>query len=188
MEDHCLSSVLFSSRCFIKYLHFLLGGVVNQSNLLRGQLPNVIRMTNTSPGPQPSAVQLGQHQTFGQTSQPVSQQSMNMPASMSSTIQSKLQNATTGNQMAPQHSQALTTTSTSNMTMQQSVPGMAMNANQSNQQQANAPVVTKDRCTIWQGILEFHEKSMPANPQSQRVSHTLPCTFSSILTNGDPDV
>lgn len=86
--------------------------------------------------------------------------------------------------MAPQHSQALTTTSTSNITLQ---PGMAMNPSQPNQPQGGAPV-TKDRCTIWQGILEFHEKSMPANPQSQRVSHTLPCTFSSILTNGDPDV
>lgn len=168
------------------------GVVVNQSNMLRSQLPNIgIRMSNTSPGPvqnagaNPLAVQLGQHQTFGQTSQPVSQQSISMANSMPSTIQSKLANATTVNQMQTQHSQAMTTTSASNITMPQTVPGM--NTSQQNQPQANPSVATKDRCTIWQGILEFHEKS-PNQPQAQRVSHSLPCTFSSMVTNGDPDV
>lgn len=85
------------------YLFNFAGVVVNQSNMLRGQLPNTIgiRMPNTSPGPAPSsganqmAVQLGQHQSFGQTSQQASQQSINMPTSMPSTIQSKLQSGTT---------------------------------------------------------------------------------------------
>lgn len=155
-------------------------------------------MSNTSPGPVTStgpntlAAQL-QHQQFGQTSQPVSQQSLNMAnAAMPSTIQSKLGNATTGNQMVPPHSQTMTTTSTTNITLQQSVPGMTLNitptASQQPQQQTNQPVATKDRCTIWQGILEFHEKPMPSSPQAQRVSHSLPCTFSSMVTNGDPDL
>lgn len=162
--------------------------------MLRGQLPNIgIRLTNTSPGPVASTganqltVQLNQHQAFGQTSQPVSQQSISMASSMPSTIQSKLASATTVNQMPSQHNQAMTTTSASNITMQQSVPGITMNTAQQNQPQANPQVAAKDRCTIWQGILEFHEKAMN-QPQAQRISHSLPCTFSSMVTNGDPDV
>ncbi|KAG8178436.1 hypothetical protein JTE90_016108 [Oedothorax gibbosus] len=57
------------------------------------------------------------------------------------------------------------------------------------QGQPGPPAATKDRRTIWQGILDFQEKSNHPQVQGQRVVHSLTCTFSSMVTSsGDSDV
>ncbi|CAL1263811.1 unnamed protein product [Larinioides sclopetarius] len=169
----------------------------NVLNTGRGNLPNInLRMSSTSPGPSPiqnnnpMGVQINQHQPFGQTSQP-SQQPNSMAGTMPSAVQSKLGSATSGNQMMPTQGQTMTTAAPSNMPMQpvSGILPMSQSTSQQGQQPSNPSVTTKDRRTIWQGILEFQEKSNSPQVQGQRVTHSLPCTFSSMVTNnGEPDV
>lgn len=166
-------------------------------NTGRGNLQNMnLRMNSTSPGPtsiqnnNPMGVQINQHQPFGQTSQP-SQQPNSMAGTMPSAVQSKLGSATSGNQMMPTQGQTMTTAAPSNMPMQpvSGILPMSQSTSQQGQQPNNPSVTTKDRRTIWQGVLEFQEKSNSPQVQGQRVTHSLPCTFSSMVTNnGEPDV
>ncbi|GIY35027.1 hypothetical protein CEXT_2151 [Caerostris extrusa] len=169
----------------------------NVLNAGRGNIPNINLRITTSPGPNPiqnnnpMGVQINQHQTFGQTSQPSQQQTNNMSGVMSSAIQSKMGNATSGNQMIPNQGQTMTTAAPSNIPMQpvSGILPMSQSTSQQGQQSNNPSVTTKDRRTIWQGILEFQEKSASPQVQGQRVTHSLPCTFSSMVTStGESDV
>ncbi|GFS38181.1 mediator of RNA polymerase II transcription subunit 25 [Trichonephila inaurata madagascariensis] len=167
----------------------------NVLNTGRGNLPNInLRISSTSPGPSPiqnsnpMGVPINQHQAFGQTSQ---QQANTMAGTMSSSIQSKLGNATSGNQMIPNQGQTMTTAAPSNLPLQ-AVSGIlpiSQSTSQQSQPSNNPSGATKDRRTIWQGILEFQQKSNSLQSQGQRVTHSLPCTMSSVVTgNGESDV
>lgn len=182
-------------------------GIINHSSgVLR---PGGPRMATASQGPAAttsttmSAVKLP-FATQNAQPQPAQQQATSIASSLPSqglpvTMQSKLVNATSGSQMITQQLPTMTTASS---TLQsQTVPGglasmaMASGCNQqnANQQQMGAmsvpPGMVKERCPIWQGIIEFQEKAPTSTgPQPSRVSHSLACTFSSGMTNGEADV